>query len=552
MIAFASSALLLTVIQPPISFWPLAWAAYVPFILACSPDVKIARLAIAGYAVSVCYWLGNIYWMGYVTVSGWITFCLYTALLWPLLAVSLRFCRVKKIPLFIAAAVLVVGAERLQGLFLGGFYWRYLAHSQYRNIPLIQIADIFGAAGVSFLVAMVNGLLAELLIEAAGGNLFRARNFFKTAVTAVLLLGSFAYGDWRLKQTPQFTEDGPLAGCVQSSVPQVVKESVEAADETLRGLLSGSKACAAAGAELMVWPETMVHARLDKRLLKILDESDPDRIFDRAVCEHSKDTGYVLVGAYGGKPKVFEDLSIRLSAKYNSAFLYLPAGRQADCQYNKIHLVPFGEVVPFKNSNPAIYRLLMKFTPYDYDYSLDAGTEFTVFPMTGKVRDYRFAVMICYEDAVPSIARGFVKGRTGRKDVDWLVNISNDGWFVRFSDGQIRPSTELIQHLSCSVFRAVEQRVAVLRSVNTGISCLIEPVGRIRDGFSAAGERFPHEAVKRQGVAGWFVDKVPIDKRITFFSRYGQWLDTFCAASILLSASAECIRLKKKNIGSNK
>ena len=164
--AFIASAVMLTVIQAPISWASLAWVSLVPFILACSPTAKPLRLALIAYLISLFYWLGNLYWIGPLTISGWIAFCLYTALLWPILALCLRYCRTKKIPLFLAVPVLFVGAERLQGLFLGGFFWRFLAHSQYANITLIQIADIFGAAGVSFLIAMVNGLLAELIIAA--------------------------------------------------------------------------------------------------------------------------------------------------------------------------------------------------------------------------------------------------------------------------------------------------------------------------------------------------------------------------------------------------
>ena len=101
-----------------------------------------------------------------MTIIGGIITCLYTALLWPVLAICLRFCRTKKIPLFLAAGVLIVGIERMQGLFLGGFFWRFLAHSQYENTTIIQIADIFGAGGVSFLIATVNGLIAELIAAA--------------------------------------------------------------------------------------------------------------------------------------------------------------------------------------------------------------------------------------------------------------------------------------------------------------------------------------------------------------------------------------------------
>ena len=535
-LGFIASAVMLTVIQAPISGSTLAWVALVSFILVCSPAAKPLPLALAAYLISLCYWLGNLYWMYTVTPLGWLAFCMYTALLWPMVALCLRYCRIKKIPLVLAVPVLIVGAERLQGLFLGGFFWRFLAHSQYANITLIQIADIFGAAGLSFLIAMVNGLVAELIIAAGEKNIFKISNLLKGGVVCAALVATIIYGQWRLKQSSEFIEDGPLVALLQSNVPQSVKKSHQASEVIFDELLEKSKTSAEAGAELIVWPETMVQAKLDPRVLRFLVSSDTDKIFDKRLSEHSKNTAFVLVGAYGGTPEIQEDFTIRLAQRFNSAFLYQPDGLQSEKQYSKIHLVPFGEFVPFRESFPFLYNLLMKFTPYDYDYTLDAGTEYTVFEMSGgqgqELRVYKFSVMICYEDAVPAIARRFAIDKRGQKRLDWLVNISNDGWFVRFKNGKVLPSTELPQHAAICVFRAVENRLAVLRSVNTGISCLIDTLGRIHNGFIAGN--LPQHAMARTGCAGWFVDRVTIDKRTTFFSKYGQWLD-FCCAICLVS-----------------
>jgi len=120
----------------------------------------------------------------------------------------------------------------------------------------------------------------------------------------------------------------------------------------------------------------------------------------------------------------------------------------------------------------------------------------------------------------------------GRKRVDWLVNISNDGWFVRFKNEpvQVIPSTELPQHAAICAFRAVENRLPIIRSVNTGISCLIESTGRIRDGYLAAGDDFPRRTMARTAMAGWFLDRLPIDRRVSFYSRHGEWFANSCAA----------------------
>ena len=310
-----------------------------------------------------------------------------------------------------------------------------------------------------------------------------------------------------------------------------------ASREIFDDLMEQSKMSVEAGAELIIWPETMVQATLNQEVQAVLDPNHAWRFLDEALREHSKDTAYVLVGAYAGTPN---DAGTALVEQFNSAFLYKPDGQQYEKRYDKIHLVPFGEVLPFRKTLPAVYKLLMKFTPKElnYDYSLDYGSEYTVFEMTGgpgeRPESYRFSVIICYEDVVPYIARKFALDERGNKRIDWLVNISNDGWFVRFDDdsGAVRPSTELAQHAATCVFRAVENRLCIIRSVNTGISCLIDSLGNIRDGYLAG--TLPTNAMDRTGMAGWFADKMPIDKRVTFFSKYGQWLDFCCEGCVIL------------------
>jgi apolipoprotein N-acyltransferase len=526
----AASALLLTVIQPTISLSVLAWVALVPFVLVCSPAAKPKTLALAAYLVSLIYWLGNLYWIFGVTIAGWAAYCIYQALLWPILALCLRYCRKNNVPLLICVPVLVVGAERLQGIFLGGFFWRFLAHSQYQNVALIQIADIFGAAGVSFLIAMVNALFADLIIAARQKRFLRISTLMKTSAVYLAVYAAVLYGRWRIEQFSDFYRPGPFVACLQSNVPQSVKRTFTAETELFDGLMKDSIKAAQAGAQLIVWPETMVQAILNKDVWPSLLPSETRRNFDKALAEHARDTAYVLVGAYGAKVRFRKEKAYL--ARFNSAFLYTTDGRQAPEHYDKIHLVPFGEVVPFKRSLPWLYYFLMKFTPYNYDYSLEYGSKYTVFKMAGYRPPPRFGVMICYEDTIPAIARRFVTDSSGQKQVDWLVNISNDGWFVRFAQDKVHPSTELAQHLAVCVFRAVENRLAVVRSVNTGISCIIDTLGHVRNGFIQGN--LPKSALQRQGVAGWFVDKLPIDTRVTIFSIYGQWLDLGCAAVLVV------------------
>ncbi|MGD8787153.1 MAG: apolipoprotein N-acyltransferase, partial [Phycisphaerales bacterium] len=523
------------------------------------------------YITSLCYWLGNLYWLIPVTVIGWIVFCLYTALLWPILALCLRYCRARKIPLFLASAILIVAIERMQGFFLGGFFWRFLAHSQYQNTELIQIADIFGADGISFLIAMVNGLLAELIIDALRfvGSILKFEvfedgpfrkiisiisNLIKTAVVISAVAATIMYGRWRINQEDEYIQPGPLVASLQSNVPQSVKRTFKSGEELFNGLMEHSKESAKAGAELIIWPETMVQAILDTKIWPLFQSPETFAALDNALKEHAKDTAFVLVGAYGGEVK--QDGMENYLARYNSAFFYHNDGQKDPNRYDKIHLVPFGEFLPFKRKCQWLYNFLMKFTPYNYDYSLDAGTEYTVFEMTGKnnqTENYKFGVMICYEDTVPAIAQKFALDKNGKKKLDWLVNISNDGWFVRFKENEVLPSAELAQHVTTCVFRAIENRLSIVRSVNTGISCVIDSSGRIENGFLAG--TLPPSAMARTGMQGWLLDRVCIDRRTTFFSKYGEWPGFCCELCLLLFIivmfSTGILRSRKSKISSS-
>ena len=544
-----ATGLLLSLIQAPIDASFLAWVALVPFALACRGPIKTRWLALTAWLIGSVYWLINIYWIGPITVAGWLAMGIYVGALWPLLAIAVRQCRHWRIPLFVALPVLIVGSERLQGFPLGGFYWRLLGHSQYAHITLIQIADVFGVAGVSFLVAMVNGLLADVILflrdrrtaNSPAQRLAPARIVVGAVVAVVAIVGTVSYGRWRIGQTDQFVSQGPLVAAVQSNVPQSVKGSHAASSQIFDELMASSDAAIAAGAQLIVWPETMVQGFLQPELWPSVPGFDwtEDKAFYNALCEHARQDGvYVMVGAYGGD--ILRDgKGERYFGQYNSAYLYKPDGTRDPNRYDKIHLVLFGEYIPFRRSFNWLYQQLKRFAPseYNYDYSLEHGTEYTLFEMTTPIHgtepnvSHRFGVIICYEDAIPYVARNFSIDGQGHKRVDWLVNISNDGWFVRFQDEppRVRPSTELPQHAVTCVFRAVENRLPILRSVNTGVSCLIDSLGRIRNGAIAASEGLPEQAMNRTGMTGWFVDQMPIDTRVTVYSRFGPWLDNTCA-----------------------
>jgi len=523
---------MLTLIQAPFRGGFLAWVCLVPFILICRPRASARRLIWTSYAVSFLYWLGNLYWIGLVTVPAYILFSMSQGLYWPILAVSIRFVR-RKWPgcLVFAVPLLFVGAEAWQGIIYTGFGWRLLAHSQWNNLTVIQIADIFGQLGVSFVIALVNGLIAELIIAAAQRRLLRPSGLVKVGIVGGILAATLLYGNHRLIETPNHVRPGPLVGSVQPNIPSDVKEMSESGDDILTGLMAESNACFDAGARLVAWPETIVLSSLNRGYVDLCGEDTRPKVYDRTIANHTKGRGYVLLGAHSATVVIREQPTI--TDRYNSAFLYTPEGTQ-DGRYDKIHLVPFGEYIPFRESLPILYNLILKLSPYDYDYNLTKGTEYTTFKISDQTRTYRFGVLICYEDTDPTVTRRMVVSADGAKKADWLVNISNDGWYVRWKDEKVLPSVELRQRTAITAFRAVENRIGIVRSVNTGISCIIDSTGRIRDGFQSG--TLPQAAMDRQGVAGWFVDRIVIDDRTTLFSRYGRWLDVVCGLAVALVA----------------
>jgi apolipoprotein N-acyltransferase len=194
-----------------------------------------------------------------------------------------------------------------------------------------------------------------------------------------------------------------------------------------------------------------------------------------------------------------------------------PAGR-----YDKMHLVPFGEYVPLESTLP----FMAWFTPYEKGYACRPGERWTRFPLTARDgRAFTFACLICYEDSDPYLARQYVAS----EPVDFFVNISNDGWF----DG----TEEHEQHLAICRFRAVEARRAVVRSVNMGISGVIDADGRV--------VALPDpDWGKSKKVDAVVTAVVPLDTRASWYAALGDWVPAGCWLAALAGVVAARVRRK--------
>lgn len=548
----ALTMLMLTAIQEPVGWSVFGWVALVPWVLAAVTAKRPGRMAIVSYVTGLIYYLGNLYWLAPVTAAGYGALCLYLGGHFVLSGFVLRQVYLRRRwPFTIVLPIAWVGQEYLRAILLTGFPWLFLAHSQHESIRLIQISDLVGAYGVTFLIAMTNGLICDLLLRPLkhGQNRMAARLGPAALIllTACCLVGSVLYGHWRIEQGRNTITPGPVIAVVQESIPQYVKESSHSSEDIFSRHIKLSEQAIAAEPKpaLIVWPETMTCSPLNsefldlKRLARRYDLSvfQPfvqSQAFDSQLRQLAKGHAAILVGTPAVEMRQ-NDARTQLAQfrRWNSAILYLPDGTRHPARYDKMHLVPFGEVVPFKESWPWLHRVLNSLTPYDYDYTLDAGTDPVVFEFTAADgSSSRFAVAICYEDVMPQVPRRLTAVEQNRKRVDFLLNISNDGWFVRGRQGSLTASSELIQHLVICKFRAVENRTGIVRAVNTGISAFIRPDGIVQQQPLAG--TLSHKPQHRQLEKGFLTDRVCLDTRATVYSKIGDAFAIICTIVTVL------------------
>lgn len=520
----------------PYNVSALAWVALVPWmmmVLRCSPT----RRWVFSYIGGMVFFAIAGRWIGLVTIPGYIGMFMTYGLSWPMASVVIRrLVDTHRWPMAYAVPIGWVSMEYLRSQTLVGFPWFHLGHSQVTNLSVIQIADLCGSYGVSFVVAMVNGMLVGILSHRWNPRFCERRERWHVVTTGLVVVATLGYGVYRLNETT--TSDGPPIAVIQEDFPLTVERGGIPRKESMRRHADLSYRAATRGPALIVWPETTVsvpvndefrNAEVEREELTLVRPSSErtyeelSRLAKRAGCP-------VIVGSVSKKfnpPGVYP-----ATEKYNSAIVFGPEGTIVD-RYDKIHLVVFGEFVPFRFLCPPIYWFLNEhMTPYGkdgFEYSLLPGKATKTMTMTHGERTYRYTVNICYEDTIPALVREAVIDKDGAK-ADFLVNISNDGWFGY--------SAELAQHLHVSVFRAIEHRIGIARAVNTGISGFIDPSGRIQ-ALVGDGKYGP-------GITGYLVRNVRIDSRRTAYSVWGDALAVTCVIVAVIVLTPLGRKLQKR------
>jgi apolipoprotein N-acyltransferase len=385
--------------------------------------------------------------------------------------------------------------EWLRGWVFSGFGWNGLGIALHDNWPLIQITEVTGVAGLSFLVAFANVIVIttayRLVVEARTRVM---RPHFDFTVTMAAIVGVLIFGIRAAQVSP--TTKSLRVAAVQSNVPQNQKFDPEFTrkifDQFRR--LSEIALRSSPPPDLLVWPESSMPGPV------LADQQSRSFVMDLAASSETD----LLLGA----------IDVDERNVYNAALLISDGGERIQV-YRKVHLVPFGEYVPGRHTVPLLAQIVGDQVPNDFK----GGSDYTVFTLTNG--NIHVAPLICFEDTIGELTRQFVLPTETTPGANLLVDMTNDGWFLRSAGSH--------QHVANAIFRTVETRRPMIRAANTGVTCFINQFGRItqilRDDM---GSTFT------EGVLAGEV-KVPTEPELTFYVRHGELFAKACAGITLVA-----------------
>ena len=488
----------------------LAWVAPA-LMLACAEGKSQRDAWRLGFLAGLSFWLATLSWLLEIPVTGfpilgWIALSAFLAIypatwLWLLAGQLKHDSWSQRVRGSLLGAAAWVALEMIRARFLSGFPWDTIGSSQWQLTPLIQIASVTSVYGVSFLVVWTSlSLLSAVrcIIRFPTTRYIWMGELF-LPLAAVLLL--FTNGISQMRRVTE-TDSTLRVTSIQPAVPQTMIWDSSENTNRFNQLIALTEQALTNKTDLLLWPEAA--------LPELTDESFA--VITNLVHRHA-------VWMMLNTDDVIEKASPNRSDVFNAALLLNPDGRFA-ASYHKRQLVIFGEYIPLVEALPFIKW----FTPITGSYT--SGKRITPFSMDR----INAAPLICFEDTFPHHVRDHVDDTT-----DLLVNLTNDGWFGE--------KASQWQHLSSAAFRAVENRIPLLRSCNTGVTCWIDEHGRLREVL-----RDKNGSEYTAGIATW---EIPIARRDTraqtFYNRHG---DVFGWACVGVSALLLLGKFKRARSGS--
>jgi apolipoprotein N-acyltransferase len=437
----------------------LAWVAFVPLLQAIEGEGMSRVFGYAWFQGLVCY-VVSLYWIEFtlhhfagvnpILAAGPLVLLAAIMALFSGLAIwAAEFATLRLgLPIFITLPIAWPAVEWLRSFFPIGFPWNLLGYTAYRNLDLIQFAEITGVYGVSALIVFFNAVVFVVMF---GRHSRRVQTWSLGTLTA-LMLAVLVFGTIRMNGLEAQPPDGRMrVAMVQGNIPQSIKWDPAFLDTSFSVYVEQTQQAARHHADLVIWPEAAAAFFFQPTAL-YPPRFAGDALYRDRLLKLAADTGDpILFGApaLGVGP----DGEI---GTYNRAYLVSAAGKVL-AYYDKIQLVPFGEYVPMRS----LVGFLVDRIVHGFG-DMIAGNVQTIFSVKGS----RIGVLICYESIFPDLTRRAVK-----RGADVLVNITNDAWYGE--------SSAPYQLLAMTAMRAVETKVPIVRVANTGISAVIDANGRI-------------------------------------------------------------------------
>lgn len=478
------SAVFLILSFPPFSFGPFAFAAFVPLFYSAPHFQSYRSIFFHFFLAGFFFYFASIEWIRHVAYFGWVFLALFQAVYFGLFGLLVRWFWKRDhflLSLFVLPSAWAVLEWIRAEIPVWAFGWNLLAYSQSRNLFVAGLASVAGAYGVSWLIMFINLIFFFILKKE-----FRRFSLIALACSLAFVFAS----DVMQKKAASSEESLGRIAVIQSNVPQEEKwdpQRKAAILETHEGL---SRFAAYDHPDLIIWPEAAFPGYLNR-----------DKALSRVLSLVSELNTPILLGS----PHM-ESYTPEIA--YNSAYLISPDSSTME-RYDKIHLVPFGEFVPwtFLFRPLGLERLAYSLGVSDF-YAGSAVHVFSYAP------DRKFSVLICFEDTLPALARTAVD-----KGAQFLVVITNDAWFAK--------SAAPYQHLEASIFRAIENGVPVVRSANTGVSAFVSDRGEVLD-------RVKDEKGRDIFIGGGLVREVTRSRLTTLYRLGGHYFPVVCLGFVMV------------------